>query len=489
MSVSMKQPQPVPHPKNITRRPLPFRVVLTLLLFMIQRPEAAGKEPVRFRLQYSGLYATYDFITRISDSYPENKLKSVFLSSRFNTDSLRRQIAAFEQLKLDYSYAFPQFPQPLKTRLISRDLLEKNLALSASIPEFANRSAGLVPAEDLRIMSAVLSRFQPVYDTLIYQPSRRAFDSASRALRDFTANGRLSRFFQAGLDFYNTSWDKDLPFEIVLTPTLDRDNLGARTFANIAFCDVPVALREPEELFIVAMHEIYHSLYDQQPASMKVQLQQWFDKTGSENSQYALLLMNEALATALGNGYVSEQLTGMIPDGEWYGNPYISEMAKSIYPVCRAYLARQQPIDEAFVKAYVQAYDSALRKQSRELAHLFSYRYVIATDNADLQAFTRHYRRYSNSRLAATFTPSELQSARDMPLTKVLVVSGDHLATRAMIRQCFPELDTALPNYRKEFVHVLTLGDRTKLFLINRYRTPAIELLQHKFPGGHLQQK
>ena len=117
-------------------------------------------------------------------------------------------------------------------------------------------------------------------------------------------------------------------------------------------------LEENDILFSVLMHEIYHNIYDGQSLELKLQIQSWFNNNSSKNSQYAYLLLNEALATALGNGYVYEQLNGKTDNTDWYNVKYINLMAKQVYPLVKEYITLQKPIDKNFIVAYIDTYEN-----------------------------------------------------------------------------------------------------------------------------------
>ena len=69
---------------------------------------------LKFNVSYSAPYSTYDFLVKIADNYTANGLKAIFLKSPYNTELFKRQVAQFQQIKIDYAYAYNQYPQPLK---------------------------------------------------------------------------------------------------------------------------------------------------------------------------------------------------------------------------------------------------------------------------------------------------------------------------------------------------------------------------------------
>ncbi|WP_129021245.1 hypothetical protein [Edaphocola flava] len=461
-----------------------MRIIFTILFCVgFIGNSACSQQHIDFNVRFSELYATYDFMTKISDNYPDNELKTIFEQSAYNTASNREGLRRFEQLPIDYAYAFPQFPKPMKTGLMSRDLLERNLVLSDSLPAFLNRSIGILPANDLMIFAQLLQQFIPVYRSLILLPYKDRFALQQQSLQAYADKGILSDFLTLGLAFYNTKWDPAVPFEICVQPALEADNLGARAFLNIAVCEPPVGLKDHKSFFSVAMHEIYHIIYDNQSLDVKQNIKGWFAATNSPNRQYALLLLNEVLATALGNAYVMDSLNGTIKEDDWYANKYITAMAKEIYPVVKTYIRDKQPIDEAFVRKYVAIYDRQFPNWTKELDHLMTYRYVIADDLQDLNYINKTYRYYSYKRSGVPFSIAEADRIRQEPVTKVFIISRNHKEILAALRQQYSVLQKHAFNYKKEFIHVSILEDQTRLMIINRYASSTATLMNNWFPG------
>jgi hypothetical protein len=461
-----------------------MKKIITLLLVLATSTSSVfAQQPVEFKLSCSEPYAVYDFITKISDNYPDNELKSVFSNSKYNTEAFKKQIADFEQLPIDYTYAFTQYPSPLKTGLMSRDMLERNLAISQTIADFRNKSLGLIPNEYLSVFSETLENFLPIYRELVFEPNKTAFEVQKNNLQNYIKNNQFSDFFQTGLTFYNTNWDKSIPFELNLLPSLDKGNLGARAFINVAVCEAPLDLKDHVSFFSVAMHEIYHIVYDNQSLQMKENIQKWFNETKSPNSQYALLLMNEVLATALGNGYVIEQINKKADEGEWYANKYVSEMAKAIYPILKKYIEDKKPMDEAFVKAYVNTYDTQFPQWNNELSHLFAYRYIVADTPNDWTYFRRTFRKYSNNRMGAPVSATEVEKTMAMPITKVVVISQNHEQKLNLLKDYFDVLKNKKLNPKAEFIEIFNLPDNTKLFIINRHKSTVEDMMNKRFPN------
>lgn len=453
-----------------------YALLLCFSLSAQTRPEV--------RIRFSGLLATYDFIQQLSASRPDNAYKQSFAASIYNRSPYRELIQQMDTLRLYESYNFQGYPFGQKIPGITTSFIERNLIHATSLAGFKQQTFGIVPNESLSALCRILSVFQPVYDSLIYQPNREAFERKLDTLKTFVARADLGHFFEAGLRFYHTEWDKEVPFDIAVIPTINKNGFSARAFLNDAVSEVPLNFNNNKVLFSVLMHEIYHILYDGQSLQLKQDMTGWFAENPSMNSQYAYLLLNEAMATALGNGYVYEKLNGKADTTDWYNIKYISLMAQRVYPLVKSYIAANKAIDRSFVNQYIALYDSSW---TRELRHLFHYRYVMADREEDFAYFDEHYPGSSMHQYEIPISPNSLAQMRQTAITKVLLVSSDHAAKLQIIRKTFPELKQWQYNARKDFVYTIRLQDKTRLFVINCVRAKPGALLEQYYPKGHIE--
>lgn len=117
-------------------------------------------------------------------------------------------------------------------------------------------------------------------------------------------------YFETGLKFYNAIWDYSVSIDIAIIPSISDGGFTANAFLNNAVSEVPLNFAHNDILFCVLMHEIFHNVYDWQSLEVKKNIESWFLANPSPNSQYAYSLLNEALATAMGNGYIYEGING-----------------------------------------------------------------------------------------------------------------------------------------------------------------------------------
>lgn len=132
------------------------------------------------------------------------------------------------------------------------------------------------------------------------------------------------------MKFYKAIWDYSVSIDIAIIPSISDGGFTANAFLNNAVSEVPLNFAHNDILFCVLMHEIFHNVYDWQSLEVKKNIESWFLANPSPNSQYAYYLLNEALATAMGNGYIYEGINGKTEKDQWYNMKYIDQMAQAI---------------------------------------------------------------------------------------------------------------------------------------------------------------
>jgi hypothetical protein len=458
----------------------------SLITFLLLFNLAFGQKEPTINITFSKLLATYDFVEKLSDNYPDNEYKQTFQSSIFFTQHYLDLVNQLDTLNIYESYEFQSYPSGQKIPFTTIFLIKKNLINALSIQEFKKQTFGIIPNTELFAFSHILSEFEPIYDSLIYHPNKDNFEKQLNDLKDFVKKSNLSEYFQAGLTFYGSPWDYSIPIDIAIIPSIKRRGFTATAFLNNAVSEVPIDFKENDILFSVLMHEIYHNIYDGQPLELKQKIQSWFNSNPSKNSQYALLLLNEALATALGNGYVYEQLIGKPDESDWYNFKYINLMAKQMYPLVKRYIVVEKPIDKNFVDEYIALYDEYFPDWINELDNLFSNRFVIADNREELSFFNKNYRPAGFVSSMTSVNQSSLERMKETPYTKVIVISSDHKNSLNLIKTIFPELIKWKYKVKNEFVFTTDLQDKTKLIIVNKHSSTLDELFDKNFKNRRI---
>ena len=462
------------------------KLPLTFILLFVTGNMLFGQQTPQIHIKYSKLLATYDFVQKLSDYYPDNTSKEIFKASKYNVAAYTDLLIQLDTLRITESYHFQGYPSGQKSPVMTTALMERNLINSSSIAEFKSVSFGIVPNTELFAFSTILAQFEPVYDALIYQPNREQFEEKLQSLDDYVQNTHLAEYFETGLKFYNAHWDYSVSIDIAIIPSISDGGFTANAFLNNAVSEVPLNFVHNDILFCVLMHELFHNIYDWQSLEVKNNIESWFHANPSPHSQYAYLLLNEALATAMGNGYIYEGLNGKTDKDQWYNNKYIHQMAQAIYPMVKAYADHKKPIDKHFIDQYIQTYDAKFSDWTKELDHLLTYRYVLTDDEKDFSYFRKNFSYAGQSVYGMPLDQSSLEKMKQRPITKVVIVSQENEEKLHWIKNTFPELKNWTYNAQKEFIDTIDLADKTKLIIVNSINSTFQDLFEKRFENKQM---
>lgn len=422
--------------------------------------------------------AVFVYVEHLSARHGDNAFKKKFQSSSFYNEKYKGLLGQFDTLRLNYTYDFEQYPFSSKVPGMTEGLLKKSLVGSANLKDFKRKAIGIIPNSDLLQLSAILYEFQQVYRELVYQPVKPKFEKQLNEFTDYVKTKNISSYVDKGLFFYKSYWEESFPFEIALYPLTYPEGFTAEAFYNTAVSGLRTDNKDYVTLVSVMLHEIFHMLYDEQPVSVKRNIINWFATNPSPCRTYAYLLLNEALATALGNGYVFTSIAGKPDEDDWYDRKYINDIAKKIYPLVTDYINQKKSIDEAFVNAYIKIYDENFGNWINELDNLMCYRYVLSDNMADFDVIRTKYRYASYSQFEDVISENTLNKLKNTKLTKVIIVSKDNEAKLTMVKKTFPELKTWKYKAKQEFFYAAQLEDKTQLIVINTIKSSTSKMFE-----------
>ncbi len=454
-----------------------MKLLLLATLFMLCFFKTDAQAPMIIT-KYSEPLSVYNFTKSLLPSQGENTFKKIFTQSNYNNKKYQDLITALDTLRIEYSYQFTEYPYGSKVPGMTTGLLKKNLIAANNLESFKLSSVGLIPNKNLVQFTKILEAFTTVYNDLIYLPNKVHFEKQLATIQGFVKEKNLVSFFTAGAKFYGTEWDNSIPLEIVLHPLPNSNGFTAEAFYNIGVSAIQTNLKDYNVLLSVMMHEIFHIQIDEQPLETKIKLESWFFQNPSSSNKYAYLLLNEALATAIGNGYVFEQLNGSLDKGEWYNWPYINQLAKEIYPLVQTYLKEGKSIDQAFVENYIKIYEQNHPNWFKELNHTMTYRNMLSEHQSDFQVLSKLYPYCSIFEAEDQISEGTIEKIKATPLTKIILVSKDHPTKLALIKKQFPELKDWKYDSKKEFTISKFLDDHTWLYVINQINSSTESLMK-----------
>ncbi len=444
--------------------------LLVLLLISLSVSFRMVAQGPRFEIKYSEPLAVYIFVNELSSKKGDNTYKQLFLNSTYNRDKYTKLISLFDTLILNYTYEFQEYPYSSKVPGMTEALIKKNLISSANLKEFKKKAIGIIPNENLLQLSSILYEFQLVYRELVYQPNKTKFEKQLNEITEYIKTKNMYSYFEKGLVFYRSYWDDSFPFEIAFYPLNSSQGFSAEAFCNNAVCGLKIDYKDYAAIMGVVMHEIYHILYNEQALAIKKNIDAWFNSSASKYSVYSYLLLNEVLATAIGNGYVYENLNNKKDEGDWYNRKYIDLMAKKIYPLVTEYLNQKKGIDQVFISSYVNLYEESFPDWINEMDNLMCYRYILSDDAGDFRTIAKLYPYSSLSQSEDKIDESSIDRMRPCALTKVIIISKENEAKLALIKSKFSELKEWKYKSKSDFFYHTFLYDKTHLIIINNVK-------------------
>ena len=431
-----------------------------------------------FNIKYSEQLAVFEFIQNLSEDYPENVFKTEFSKSKYNTEKYKNLISKFYKLSIDYSYDFEEFPNGSKIPMQSRDILKKNLIETENLKDFKTRSIGIVTNKTLSDLTEIITEFKSIYNELIYEPNKEKFEQQIKEIIKYSNENKIENYFETGLVFYNSSWDNSIPFEIAFYPLPNSQGFTAQAFYNNFTSAIQTNLKDYKDLFSVMLHETFHIIYNEQSLEVKTEIDKNFAENKSKSSNYAYQIMNEVLATSLGNGYVFEKLDGKIDTGDWYNNKYINLLAKQIYPLVYEYISQRKPIDKNFIDNYIKKYEENFPNWINENDNIMTYRYVISEDEKNFDIIDQKYRYRSSANYETELSESSIEKMKKTSLTKLIIISSNNKEKLSLIKKEFEELNNWKFNSEKEFNYKILLKDKSQLIIVNQKKSSTEMLIK-----------
>ena len=385
--------------------------------------------------------------TAVGGEHSSQSYRAFIDSATTDDAAFNELVMRYSQLDFSSSYRRPNLPRRRYRARSVMDFLWLHASASSSLADYAQRTFGLLSVADHAELFDVLAKAEPYYQRLVYQPQRSNIERTERFLDAY--EGRVAQLFGQVSGFYGTPWPEDIPFTVALAPIpLASGVTSAVPKVNTLVCSY---LSENDEDYKatlgVAVHEMCHSIYDEQPTPLQQDIDDWFMLSRRPHATHAYAYFNEALATAIGNGWAYEQLNGHLDSEQWYADPYIDGFARAIHPLVKAYLAEQQTIDRPFVDSAIEAFAKTFPDADRDAAVLLNSVGIYAdTENErTLSAFSdvlmRRFRVSSSFLRAPLTSPGALRSMGYPQLTKLVIVDRDRQNNWDLLGSRFAHLE------------------------------------------------
>jgi len=234
--------------------------------------------------------------------------------------------------------------------------------------DYASRLDLVVIPRDRERFEDVIRHFYPRFDQWwksTAQPQGKSFAQGTETLLKSDAIASKIRQFAR---FFAIALPQNYIVHLNLFYRADfKEATSATQLENYALAEF-LASETPEERIDVIVHELCHFFLASAPDEKMAELQKNFEASGKTSSRSAYNLLDETLATALGNGIINKLTMKKerwerysTKEHSFYSDPHIDRAAKSILPWIETWLNEDKTLfDTSFVKEYLSSLENKL---------------------------------------------------------------------------------------------------------------------------------
>lgn len=273
----------------------------------------------------------------------------------------------WKALKTKYSeqlYFPPQSPSALPQRFEGIDIWKKIRIASLnakSLPHLQEELGLLMLPADAAKLTLLVEHFWPRFEAWWSSGPEQETQTQARAFAQLLQRDDISDLMRRVESFYQAQFlgHQLLSFNILFRPKGGGQNTNGEQLENHSLIEV-LEGRKAEEIVDVVLHELCHYLYRSSSEQEHVALLNKVAQKKDARATGAFFLMNEGLATAVGNGLVKRIL--MPPDKfkryfvrpkSFYNDPYIDLTAKGILEDLNQALKSGQTLGDDFLDRYL----------------------------------------------------------------------------------------------------------------------------------------
>lgn len=398
-----------------------------------------------FRYTISKPYCILNFMETATGSPGTSSTLRKFIDEKTGTDANFNTLCGeFAKITLHYNISRNGFPESRNQNGSTYNLLAMNAVNAKDLADFKIKCIGLLPLNDNQKLYALLSEAEKIYDRIIWKEYEAKIKSQLRQLSKLTAFNK--EVFSAFAGFYQTSWTNDIPFQVAIYPIPGKSGNTTATPHVNSLC---VGVLTDETDYVsrngVVLHEMCHILFNEQSAEVQNKIELYFTQSPSSYARIAYSFLDEALATALGNGWTFKKSTGKEDDASWYNNTTIDGFAKALYPAVNQYLEAKKPIDKEFIDnaiiAFAAKFPKSLYDYDISLNGLVLY--TEFEDNTLIKADLRKQFRVASLSISSPVLHTySLESMNESRLSQMFIINQNHQEIANKLKEIFPEISS-----------------------------------------------
>lgn len=363
-----------------------MRSLFTLILIVF----STSVHAVEVKFTTSHIHGLYVFVQTISgEPNRSSLLKNVYLNSSYKNKANDQLLEEFSKLQSELKKIYFKKSDDLEERSSSTDASELFLiqsVLSKDLADFRSRTSGLLNFEQQNHLFEILEKFRNMYDLLVWENNVIQLGQLKNKLEKIGKTVNLNLLFDQAIRFYGSKWPVSEKITISLYPIpyrKEHGNTSAESLGNIESVGVLMTDKDLEGTFGVIFHELCHSIYNQESIEIKNLINRTYQMSSSDYAKYAYENINEALASAFGNGWIPLLLQGKLDNSDWYADRVINLFSKAIYEDVMIYIKKKKTIDEPFIQKSIKVFEKTFPNAPLEFSNILK-RALIMTDGNEI---------------------------------------------------------------------------------------------------------
>ena len=309
--------------------------------------------------------------------------------------------------------------------------------------QFNNRITGLLPLDQKTQFLDLITKVSVYFDPFWEKNKHHLTHFQKRSNQEFKTNSKVRALNDSIKAFYHSQWPSNLNFNVglYLLPKKTRFS-SAQSLDQFEESSIIIGEDFESRLGII-IHEMCHSHFTNMKRKKFIEMKNYFFSKDSLVAKTAYHYLNEAMATAIGNGYTYNILTGK-HDQKWYNDPYIDGFAKKLYPLIKTYLKKNKSLDKTFYERSIQIFSKKFPNLDKKFEILLNSPLISTVGYIDQQevknAIQRHFH-FSRTSYSSPFThPYTLEDYKKDQSPLILLIKDWKYERMKKIQKSYPKI-------------------------------------------------
>jgi len=327
----------------------------------------------------------------------------------------------------------------------------ENLAIgSKTLEDLESRLRDMISPEEHDDLMKALREVRTLRRQHLSDELHERMGSTRDQFAGLLAEHRVTEFLSLVAQFFSLRTPPDT-VSVALIPIPVQKGTGVTTFAHQAGDAVVVEILTDDSLehrLSVVVHELVHVLWFSRSRKATQDLWNQFEALGESEAYLARALLNEALATALGNGLFPSISSGKVPEESLYADPYIDAFARSLLVFYRSQFTAGKPPGPGFAEQVTQIFKAQFPNGLYDPRLVFrDVALVVPDESPDLNGLIRAIRRSLGTIALQVLAPPHSEA------TRAQVIGAPNRS--ALIVIPLEKLDTVSAFFHVDLIHSL----------------------------------